>query len=549
MFNENRIAMYIRLSNDDDDIGGKKIESNSISAQRKLIHSYIKNSEELSELPIEEYVDDGYTGSNFDRPSFTNMMMDARKGKLSVIIVKDLSRFGRDHLGVGDYLERILPVLQVRMIAINDNYDSGLLDGVTGGMSVALHNLVNSMYSKDASVKIKTAYDVKAKKGLFLNSIPPFGYIRDPKDSHHLVIDEEAAKIVRTVFERVASGEARAETLAYLNGNNIITPSEYMIGKGRLVDINKYNIKKLWQPSMIRNIIIKEVYIGNLVRNIMRNESVASKKMVSNNPEDWIRVENTHEPIVSKELFEKANEELKKKCIYRGKKKKPTVRKSLFICPYCFRSLSRNLKSYTCQYASDSGIEECKSVYADMEKLERAVVELIGKMAELVDKEMIDKANTGGEMLDVKSNSYIYDLVEGMVQGCSPDIVAGLDVKSIKKAIADGEIELSKIKAKKMETYDDYRSGAFDKNEYCIRFEKLSEQTEHLKSKIAILEDTLKKIEERQNALEEKSTLLHTAQNSMVFDKALVLSVIDKIKVYDTEHIEVIWKFDDFNQI
>lgn len=214
MFNENRIAMYIRLSNDDEDIGGKKIESNSIGAQRKLILSYIKNNEELSTLPIEEYVDDGYTGSNFDRPSFTNMMMDARKGKLSVIIVKDLSRFGRDHLGVGDYLERILPVLQVRMIAINDNYDSGLLDGVTGGMSIALHNLVNSMYSKDASVKIKTAFDVKAKKGLFLNSIPPFGYIRDPKDSHHLIIDEEAAKIVRIVFERVASGEARAETLA-----------------------------------------------------------------------------------------------------------------------------------------------------------------------------------------------------------------------------------------------------------------------------------------------------------------------------------------------
>lgn len=545
MYNENRIAMYIRLSNDDEDIGGKKIESNSISAQRKLILSYIKNNEELSALPIEEYVDDGYTGSNFDRPSFTNMMMDARKGKLSVIIVKDLSRFGRDHLGVGDYLERILPVLQVRMIAINDNYDSGLLDGVTGGMSIALHNLVNSMYSKDASVKIKTAFDVKAKKGLFLNSIPPFGYIRDPKDSHHLIIDEEAAKIVRIVFECVASGEARAETLAYLNSNNIITPSEYMISKGRLVDNVHFNSKKVWQPNMVRNLIIKEVYMGNMVRNRTRKASISSKKMVQNNPEDWIRVENTHEPIVSKELFYKANEELKKKCIYRGKKKIPTVRKSLFICPYCSRSLSRNIKSYTCRFASDSGIEECKSVYADMEKLERTVVELISKMAELVDKEMAESEQT-----DAGNNRYISDMMESMVhKSYFPDIATIKDVKDIKKAITDGEVELQKIKAKKMETYDDYRSGAFDKNEYCIRFEKLSEQTEQQKSKIAILEDTLKKIEERRNELEEKSTMLHTAENGMVFDKGLALSVIDKIKVYDTEHIEVIWKFDDFNQI
>lgn len=545
MFNENRIAMYIRLSNDDDDIGGKKIESNSISAQRNLIISYIKNNKELSELPIEEYVDDGYTGTNFDRPSFTNMMMDARKGKLSVIIVKDLSRFGRDHLGVGDYLERILPVLQVRMIAINDNYDSGLLDGVTGGMNVALHNLINAMYSKDASVKIKTAYDVKARKGLFLNSIPPFGYIRDPEDSHHLIIDEEAAKIVRIVFERVASGEARTETLSFLNGNHIITPSEYMVSKGRLTNIDRYNMKKIWQSNMIRNMIVKEVYIGNMVRNKMRKEKFGSKKMVLTDPDDWIRVENTHEPIVSKELFELANSVIKKKRLYKGEKKEPVVKSSLFICPYCSRALAKNHKSYTCRFATSSGIDECKSVHPDKEKLERAVVELIGKMAELVDKE---KSN--GEMADAKSSRYISDMVERMVhKGYSSDIATIMDVKDIKKAIADGEVELTKIKAKKMETYDDYRSGAFDKNEYCIRFEKLSEQTEQQKSKIAILEDTLKKIEERQNELEEKSTMLHTAENGMVFDKGLVLSVIDKIKVYDTEHIEVIWKFDDFNQI
>lgn len=545
MFNENRIAMYIRLSNDDDDIGGKKIESNSISAQRNLIISYIKNNKELSELPIEEYVDDGYTGTNFDRPSFTNMMMDARKGKLSVIIVKDLSRFGRDHLGVGDYLERILPVLQVRMIAINDNYDSGLLDGVTGGMNVALHNLINAMYSKDASVKIKTAYDVKARKGLFLNSIPPFGYIRDPEDSHHLIIDEEAAKIVRIVFERVASGEARTETLSFLNGNHIITPSEYMVSKGRLTNIDRYNMKKIWQSNMIRNMIVKEVYIGNMVRNKMRKEKFGSKKMVLTDPDDWIRVENTHEPIVSKELFELANSVIKKKRLYKGEKKEPVVKSSLFICPYCSRALAKNHKSYTCRFATSSGIDGCKSVHPDKEKLERAVVELIGKMAELVDKE---KSN--GEMADAKSSRYISDMVERMVhKGYSSDIATIMDVKDIKKAIADGEVELTKIKAKKMETYDDYRSGAFDKNEYCIRFEKLSEQTEQQKSKIAILEDTLKKIEERRNELEEKSTMLHTAENGMVFDKGLALSVIDKIKVYDTEHIEVIWKFDDFNQI
>lgn len=190
------IAVYIRLSSEDNDVDGSiKAESNSVSAQRMLINEFIKKQDEFTNCPVVEYVDDGYSGTNFNRPGFQRMVEDAKAGRIKSIVIKDFSRFGRDYLEVGNYLEKILPVLGIRIISINDGFDSINSSGFTGGMSVALKNMLNAMYSRDLSRKVRSAMKTHAKNGEYMPAFPKYGYIKDPEDKHHLVIDPEAAEI------------------------------------------------------------------------------------------------------------------------------------------------------------------------------------------------------------------------------------------------------------------------------------------------------------------------------------------------------------------
>ena len=196
------IAAYQRISRADGDLGKDgKDKSNSIENQKELIQRYISCKESLQNVPVMDFVDDGYTGSNFDRPGFQQMMDGVRNGKIDTIIVKDLSRFGRDYIGVGEYMEQIFPLLGVRLIAINDNYDSNNYKGITLGMDVIVSNLVNTMYCRDAGKKLRTANQVKWRKGITTASAAPFGYQFDPDKKGAFIVDPPAAKIVRRIFD------------------------------------------------------------------------------------------------------------------------------------------------------------------------------------------------------------------------------------------------------------------------------------------------------------------------------------------------------------
>lgn len=227
------IAEYIRLSSEDNNVDWKlKAESISVTSQRKLISEFIAKQQEFMDVPVIEYVDDGYSGTNFNRPGFQRMMEDARAGRISVIVIKDFSRFGRDHLEVGNYLEKVLPLLGVRIISVNDGFDSDNCSGVTGGMSIALKNMLNAMYSKDLSKKVRSAMATHAMNGEYMPSRPKYGYIKDPEDKHHLIVDPEAAEIVRLVFTMAADGVKKPHIARYLNEHNVMTCREYMKKKG-----------------------------------------------------------------------------------------------------------------------------------------------------------------------------------------------------------------------------------------------------------------------------------------------------------------------------
>ena len=222
-----RIAIYIRLSNADEETGKKKDESNSVVHQRMLLNRYLDSRKELAGCDRKEFVDDGYSGTNTDRPSFRKMVDEIRSGQRNLVLVKDFSRFSRDYIETGDYLECVFPFLGVRFISVNDGYDSDNYKGTTGGLDVVMRNIVYSAYSKDLSVKVRTAKAIHRKKGEFIEAVPPIGYVRDPNDRHSLVVDETGAEIVRRIFQMAAGGMKVTEIARVLNSENVMTPSRY----------------------------------------------------------------------------------------------------------------------------------------------------------------------------------------------------------------------------------------------------------------------------------------------------------------------------------
>lgn len=201
-----KLYLYIRLSSADRDMK-HKTESDSIANQRLLLHQYLKNHKEFQFYEVEEFIDDGYSGTNDNRPAFENMIEHLKNGDSKLVICKDFSRFFRDYVEIGDYLERIFPFLGVRFISVNDNYDSNNYIGTTGGIDVVMQSIVYSFYSKDLSQKIKTVMRAKAKKGQYIGSFAPYGYVKDPENKNHLLPDPETAPIVRRIFDMALDGK------------------------------------------------------------------------------------------------------------------------------------------------------------------------------------------------------------------------------------------------------------------------------------------------------------------------------------------------------
>lgn len=290
---------YVRLSRED----GDKEESNSVTGQKDLIRDYLCRHPELREYGMK--VDDGYTGSNFDRPAFQEMIADVKAGKINCIVVKDLSRFGRDHLGVGEYIERIFPFLGIRFIAINDNYDSEHRNVESDDLIIPFKNLINEAYCRDTSVKIRSQLEVKRKRGDFIGSFAVFGYLRDSEDRHHLVVDDYAADIVRDIFKWKLDGISAGDIASRLNTMGVPTPMDYKQSQGMRYKTS-FRVKKdsEWSAGMVLRILKNPVYTGTLEQGRVTTPNYKVKKLVNKPKEEWAVVENCHEAIVDRFDFD-----------------------------------------------------------------------------------------------------------------------------------------------------------------------------------------------------------------------------------------------------
>ena len=293
-----RAAIYVRLSKED----GDKVESDSIVNQKELIRQYIKDKPDIEVHSVR--VDDGYSGANFDRPAFQQMLKDIRSGQIDCVIVKDLSRFARNFVEAGRFLDQEFPLYGVRFIAINDGYDSIQRKGGADDIVLPFKNLVNDAYCRDISVKIRSQLEVKRKKGDFIGSFAVYGYLKDPDDRHKLVIDEYAADVVRDIFKWKLEGLSQQRIAECLDDQGILSPMEYKRYCGMKYKSGfQVNPKAIWTAVAIGRILKNEFYVGTLVQGKRSTPNHKIKKLMQKPENEWVRIEHNHEPIIEREIF------------------------------------------------------------------------------------------------------------------------------------------------------------------------------------------------------------------------------------------------------
>ena len=440
------VGIYTRRSFDDLDDN----ESNTIINQKEMLTEYVNN------LPnatiVDYYVDDGYSGTTFDRPSFQEMFSDVVSGRINAIIVKDLSRLGRNYIEIGKYLEQIFPQYDLRVIAINDDIDSFLKPDSINNFIVPIKNLINETYSKDISKKVASSYLAMAKSGKFVSGTPPYGYDLDPEDKHHLVINKDEAEVVKKIFEMSLNEDGRVKICKYLNDEGILCRKELQrrIKNNLSLEPFKIKTKYIWSTSTIGRMLVNETYIGNLVQLKTYKKSYKDHREIPKAQEDWIRCDNTHEAIISKSDFNQVQKLIKKNT--KTKKKKEviySIYNGKLKCFDCGKAMvkqddyrgNRNISNYFCishLYLSKS----CSSHKIKTEVLNNTVLESIQLQVKLVIE--LDKSI---KRLFFRSN-------KGQLE------------TTYKEKIRVAEIKLENLKNKKRDNYKEWKFGSIDKKEY-----------------------------------------------------------------------------------
>lgn len=385
-------ALYIRLSSEDKNLDASKACSVSVENQRMHLRYFLMNHPEIEYGEIREFIDDGYTGTNSDRPAFTEMIQLVKYGQVECIIVKDFSRFGRNYIEVGSYLEQIFPYLGVRFISVDDNYDSEKNKGDVPGLDVGFKNIIHDYYSKDLSSKVIQTKRNLARKGLFLGSIPPFGYIRSPDDRHQLIVDKESSKIVRKIFAYALDGVGLGEIARILNREEAETPGERLnrLGIRKKKSGGAENGKLKWTTATVRDILCNQIVTGSVVNHRVERKEMGRAELKRVNKSEQIIVPDMHEAIIEKEIFDQIQRGIVKS--QHGKRK---IRKyplsGLLKCGYCGKNLikeggaKKENAVYVCQYARVDNDINHKRICVKEGVMIKTLVNLINILMQLCD--------------------------------------------------------------------------------------------------------------------------------------------------------------------
>ena len=525
------VALYIRLSQEDSDNGTEKQESNSVTSQKTLLNEFIEEHDDL--IVYDTYKDDGFTGTDFNRPSFQRLLEDMRNGNINCVIVKDLSRLGRNYIEVGNYIEQVFPLFNIRFIAINDLVDSFKNPSSTNTILVPFKNLINDEYARDTSTKIRTSLNGKKKKGEFIGAFPSYGYIKDPKDKHKLIIDEVAADIVRKIFNwNVNEGLGKIAICHKLNDLGILNPTGHKkLELGQ--NYNNYGIKDntyTWTPSTVRNILNNEVYIGNTVQGKRRTKSYKVHKVEVVPKEEWVRVENTHEPIIDKETFTKAQELSRRDTKVSQKTNELSIWAGFLKCADCRRAM--NKKSSTNKSGSKYEYYICSTYRKKSNKLctKHTIKE------ELLEKAVVQAINLHIDLL-INTEEIIKQINESSFQN--------LKNENIDNMIIAKQNEIAKISNFKRTLYEDWKNADITREEYLEYKQKYENDIERLKLNIERLQNEKQKYENQKQSSNKWIEKFKKQKGITELSREIMMELIDCIYVHDNGNITIRFKFED----
>ena len=526
------IGKYIRLSQADRDLMKKdnKSESESISNQKALIQNFINSNAELCGCEQFDFFDDGYSGTNFERPSFERLLEKIKKGDINCVIVKDFSRFGRSYIELGDYLERIFPFLGVRFISINDHYDSQDYKGTTGGLDVVMKNIVYDYYSKDLSVKIKTAKYQKMKQGKYIGGHVPYGLAKDPNDKHKLVTDPEAAAVVREIFDMALDGMKIVDIARVLNERGTETPAEYY--RTKHPESSKFghkSSKSCWSHCSVRKILQQEMYYGAIVGHKRQALSVGGRHTTKVDKSEQYIVEGMHDGIVSKEEFLEVQKRFRKqnKTDRIIPKDYPLYRK--VKCGTCGRAMNfrvhifrgNEYRYFVCPHAKEQITEDgCSRRYVTEELLNKVVWETMRRFLDMTDAVKV-------KFDEQKADAHQYNL-------------------SLAETLASLRRKKEKCEADRFTNVDMFMSGNLDRDTYQRKRAELAELSERIDSEIKETEDMLHDAETAaDDEMEAVYKKMKAYSGEQQLNQKMVQALIDKVLVTDPEHVEIVWKFSD----
>lgn len=521
-------AAYVRLSVED---SGKK-GADTIEGQKKMLTDFISRHEDMELAGV--WCDNGETGTNFARPQFEAMMEKVKRGEITCIVVKDLSRFGRNYKETGNYLERIFPFLGIRFIAVTDNFDTLTAERNENGYIVPLKNIINEAYSKDISKKSASALHIKQKRGDFIGAWSPYGYNKNPEDPHKLIVNEETAAVVRQIFAWRVEGLSIVQIARRLNDAGILSPSAYLYETGQ-VKTEKYHGVP-WHNQILKSILSHPVYLGHMVQGRKRQSFYDGQKQVYTPESEWAVVCNTHEPIIDQQTFDivqRMAQERKEEYHSRLGKfeslgQTENIFKQLAYCPDCqrplvrYKNVSHDKKlwyTFICpSHADDPKSCPKKSIRED-------------KLTEIV-KAAIQKQIAAAADL------------EAIIRDINNSPTFCREVEQSRSRIVNARRTLKRCQSLYDSLYQNYVEGLMNEDEYISLRERYKQQAEEAQQIISALE------------LEEANGKQYTSENLFLqaftrfqtgeeLTRDMLITLVERIYIDEYDGVEIIFKYRD----
>ena len=507
------IALYIRLSRED----GDDLESESIANQRDYLLKFLRDNN-LEYVDI--YIDDGFSGGNFNRSGFQRLLRDMESGKINCVITKDLSRLGRDHIETGRYVEKYFPEHNIRYIAINDDIDT--FYDTSGSDMMPFRLSMNDMYARDTSKKVKSILKTKKENGDYCGGQPPYGYIKSPDNKNRLIPDPKTAPVVKKVFELYTNGYSTCEIADILTKDGVPTP---VIVKDSAKQIARCNHPEIWKRSAVSRILNDQSYLGKVVQNKVNKVSYKSKKRRCNSPDKWIIVDDMHEPLIDIETFEFAKKMRNKSNNYSKDRRKVEYPLSgLVFCKDCGASMSisyekkRDRVSMNCNnYRQYSKQGFCFSHYINYKKLEEVV---FAKIREITDAYKKDK----DEFINILKKEFINPIDE------------------LNEKIKSSNIKIEVLKRKQDSLYDDKFNGVIDSDTYKRLYNNTSEEIKSINNRLIDYNKELEKLNNSSNDYNDYLSIVEEFLNIEEPTKDLIHRIVDKIYITKDKEVEIHYK-------